>query len=518
MSHYENKKCMLKYGASNYLGALRKRFLSGLYTKERFALLAAEAYCLINKPIRALTLLNCAGSIAGMSTSEAGKDVHDELPGIADFRKGELLDVQSKYRAGKYAQRGCSMNMIVRNEGDSIAAALDSADVLMDEIVVCDTGSTDNTREIAMLYGATILSIPWQNDFSAARNEAIKASTRTWIFWMDADDRLEKDSWADLACVINWAPSQAAAFRIINEQNGVAAAPFLQVRLFPRLNGLLFERRVHEQIMFSARRCNVPFAKYPNIKILHTGYNDPVAQKRKAFRNAALIELELKDHPGDAALLLNDGDCKMALGRIDQALEAYKRIALNAALATEHPDVFVQAHFNIGCIYHKKKDVTLAKRWLANCIRFDPTRIEAYFMLGRIFEDENNLQNALECYLQASRIEPPLRLTATNNGRIRMESIYRVARIMLAGERSKEAEELLRAAIAAFPSVVEYHALLGRAMLRQQKLKEAAQSFMQSLSLSTTNNREALSGMADIYNKLNDPVKEKMFLEMAGKG
>jgi tetratricopeptide (TPR) repeat protein len=407
--------------------------------------------------------------------------------------------------------------MIVKNEAGSIAAALDSIDVCMDEIVVCDTGSTDATREIAGLYGATILSVPWQNDFSAARNHAIKASTRPWIFWMDADDRLERASQADLVGLFSSGAPQAASCCVINEQKGGLAGRFLQVRLFPRMEGLLFERRVHEQIMFGARSKNIPFTRCPSIRIIHTGYRDPRAQRRKAARNASLIELELADHPGDPALLLNYGDCHAALGDIDTALETYRRIADSPAILSEHPDVFTQAHFNIGCLYYKKGDPGAAKGWLARCIRHDPTRIEAYFMLGRIFEEEGDFENAFDCFYRASRIDPPVRQTATDDARIRIESIFRIGKLLLRWERPQEAERLLTQAVAAYPQVVEYHSLLGETMLRQQKLKEAAGSFLQSLSLSSTNNPEACSGMAAIYKKLNDPVKAGMFLEMAQK-
>jgi|WetSurMetagenome_2_1015567.scaffolds.fasta_scaffold16837_6 glycosyltransferase involved in cell wall biosynthesis len=497
---YELSACIQKHGALKYLAALRRRLAAGLYTKRQFAFLAAEAYFLINKPLRALALLNSAGFTLD-----------------SDGSQQKILGLLSHYHARPQSTRGCSLNMIVKDESASIAGALDSVDVLMDEIVVCDTGSNDDTREIAQLYGAIVLNVAWKNDFSAARNEAIKASTRDWIFWIDADDRLKRDSYGDLMSVVSDGLPQAAACCVINEQHNTAGAKFMQVRLFPRIKGICFERRIHEQIMFSARRCNIPFTRYPSITILHRGYNDPAVQKRKASRNVGLIELELMDHPEDAALRLNYGDCELSLGNIDKALGAYMHIAKNTALLNEHPDVFIQAHFNVGCIWHWKNDSALAKRWLANCIRLDPTRIEAYLMLGRIFEDQSNLEGALDCFLQASRIAPPERLTATDNARTRREAIYRVARILLMRGRDKQAERLLTAAIESFPNVVEFHALLGQVNLKQEKLKEAAHSFLQSLSLSTNSNKDALNGMAFIYKKLNDPAKEKMFLEMAGK-
>ncbi len=142
--------------------------------------------------------------------------------------------------------------MIAKNESLNIASALDSVDDIMDEIVVCDTGSIDTTKEIAALYGATVVCKPWRDDFSSARNSAIQASTCSWIFWMDADDVLDPRSKGEIINLWRTAGPVAAAFRIACQQDACGAGEFMQVRLFPRKKGLRFERRVHEQIMFSA--------------------------------------------------------------------------------------------------------------------------------------------------------------------------------------------------------------------------------------------------------------------------
>jgi glycosyltransferase involved in cell wall biosynthesis len=490
--------CLQKYGASNYLKILRMRFQAGLYTKEHFAYLAANVYFFLNKPIRALTLLKSVDFAVG-----------------SPYRQRMLLVMLSSKNPFIKSSTGCSLNMIVKNESAAIGGALDSIDDCMDEIIICDTGSIDTTREIAALYGANILSVPWRDDFSAARNEAIKASTFAWIFWMDADDRLKRESRGELERIWQFGRPQAAAICVTNMQNHAAGAEFMQVRLFPRQDGLVFERRIHEQIMFNAKRLNIPFTQYPTIKIMHIGYNDPGMHKKKAERNISLIALELKDHQEDPALLSNYGDCQMSLSRFDEALGTFMCIAANRDIMKGHPDIFAQAIFNIGCLYHKKRDRRKAKQWFIACIRADWTRIEAYFLLGRIFEQENDPIKAFDCYLQASQIIPPIRQTATNSLRIRIESIYKLAIIMARAGRLAEAERLLSQAIEAYPHVVEYHSLIGRIMLEQEKLKEAARSFMQSLSLSARNNREACTGMAAIYSKLNNPDKAKRFLAMA---
>lgn len=55
--------------------------------------------------------------------------------------------------------------MIVKNESAVLARCLDSIADLMDEIIIVDTGSTDNTKEIAAQYTSRIYDFKWTSDF-----------------------------------------------------------------------------------------------------------------------------------------------------------------------------------------------------------------------------------------------------------------------------------------------------------------------------------------------------------------
>ena len=59
-----------------------------------------------------------------------------------------------------------------KNEVDVLERCLESADELVDEIIIVDTGSTDRTRKIAARFTDKIFDFPWRDDFSAARNES----------------------------------------------------------------------------------------------------------------------------------------------------------------------------------------------------------------------------------------------------------------------------------------------------------------------------------------------------------
>jgi glycosyltransferase involved in cell wall biosynthesis len=77
--------------------------------------------------------------------------------------------------------------LIVKNEQAMLPRALASV-AGVDEIVVCDTGSTDRTVEIATRFGARVVSFPWIDDFAAARNYAKQHATGDWVLSIDADE------------------------------------------------------------------------------------------------------------------------------------------------------------------------------------------------------------------------------------------------------------------------------------------------------------------------------------------
>lgn len=85
-----------------------------------------------------------------------------------------------------------SLCMIVKNEERVLARCLDSICNLMDEIIIVDTGSTDQTKEIAKQYTDKIFDFTWVDDFSAARNFSFSKATKEYIYVADADEVLDE--------------------------------------------------------------------------------------------------------------------------------------------------------------------------------------------------------------------------------------------------------------------------------------------------------------------------------------
>ena len=95
-----------------------------------------------------------------------------------------------------------SQCMIVKNEEKNIERALSWGKEIMWEQIVVDTGSTDQTVEIAEQMGAKIYHFDWIDDFAAAKNFAIKQASGDWIVFLDADEYMLPEDTKKLPSVI----------------------------------------------------------------------------------------------------------------------------------------------------------------------------------------------------------------------------------------------------------------------------------------------------------------------------
>jgi len=221
---------------------------------------------------------------------------------------------------------GLTLAMIARNEEGVIARSLESAKGIASDIIVVDTGSTDQTAQIATQFGARVLEKIWKNDFSDARNAALASARNAWILVLDADEYLPVESAAAIASLIRQHPAQDRAFHLIQKslkKNGRSGICANIVRLFPNKPSIRYEWPIHEQVVTSLDRAGIPIFDTP-IEILHTGYADPAANRAKQERNLQILEKFVAENssPHPMALFLKGG-ALLDLGRIDEAKSVY---------------------------------------------------------------------------------------------------------------------------------------------------------------------------------------------------
>ncbi len=146
-----------------------------------------------------------------------------------------------------------SLCMIVKNEERVLNRCLKSIADLMDEIIIVDTGSTDQTKEIARKYTENIYDFEWKDDFSAARNFAFSKATKDYIYSADADEVMDEENrkkFRDLKEVL-LPESEIVQMRYCNQLSHGTSYNFdaeYRPKLYKRLRGLVWIEPVHEMV------------------------------------------------------------------------------------------------------------------------------------------------------------------------------------------------------------------------------------------------------------------------------
>jgi glycosyltransferase involved in cell wall biosynthesis len=232
-------------------------------------------------------------------------------------------------------QKRISLCMIVKNEEKYLSGCLDSVQGIADEIIIVDTGSTDETIAIAERYGAIVIRSEWEHDFAKARNRGVERASGEWILFLDADEQLDEATKPQLLEYVRHADLSALLLQIRNQigpENDQGSTIHPVLRMFRNDFGHRFEGRIHEQISFSILRRN-PSARFhlTDVIIHHYGYRTQVvAEKNKLQRNMELLELALAEEPDNTFHRYNIGVEYLRNNRAADALEAF-RIAKRSA-------------------------------------------------------------------------------------------------------------------------------------------------------------------------------------------
>jgi glycosyltransferase involved in cell wall biosynthesis len=272
--------------------------------------------------------------------------------------------------------------MIVRNEERCIARCLRSVKGVVDQIIVLDTGSTDDTVKIAKSMGARVHHFEWCDDFSAARNAALGHSSAQWNLILDADEWIgEVADKKILASVLASKKPFLGVLPISSDfdlQGQVEVSGSWIARILPR--GVRYAGRIHEQ----------PVSKLPQLRIelpiLHDGYRQEALDRKKG-RNASLLLRALEDVPTDPYLLYQlgtshaiDGDYVNAVLRYTQAL-----LFTKADHAFRH-DLVVRTIFTLRSAKQHEAAIQFAESEMKNW-EHSP---DFFFALGDLLLDWGN--------------------------------------------------------------------------------------------------------------------------------
>ncbi len=142
--------------------------------------------------------------------------------------------------------------ILTRNEEAHIEACIKSAS-FADEIVVIDSGSIDKTQAIAESMGAKFITHPMGEDgFAGQRNFALTQTTADWVFYLDADERIQEEAAREIRRIVsddNPAVYQVERKNIVfgKMMHHGGHRPDFVYRLYPR-TAIHWQGKVHEGI------------------------------------------------------------------------------------------------------------------------------------------------------------------------------------------------------------------------------------------------------------------------------
>jgi glycosyltransferase involved in cell wall biosynthesis len=180
--------------------------------------------------------------------------------------------------------------LIVKNEAESLPRCLQSLRGVADEIVLVDTGSSDQTLQIAAQFGAKIFALAWPRHFGQTRNFALAQAQADWIFSIDADEWLTPAAGLALKAHLR---NAAPAIYALRWQQHPALAWSQKAVLFPNRRGVAYLGRVHELPWDASGQ--LAFALLPEMTLSHAPRFSPT-DPRKLAMYRALLRQDLK-HP-----------------------------------------------------------------------------------------------------------------------------------------------------------------------------------------------------------------------------
>lgn len=282
-----------------------------------------------------------------------------------------------------------SLCMIVKDEESVLERCLLSAKDLADEIVIVDTGSSDQTVELAKKFTDNLYHFPWTDNFAEARNFAFSKATGDYLLWLDADDVLpahKKETEKLLTLLKTERPDIVMCPYFTGFDGKDFRIKFQRERFLKREAEPHWIGRVHECIPLKGKVLSFHFP------VLHAGSN-----KQKEGRNLRIYQKWAREEP------LKGRDL-FYYGRELFYNQLYTEAAaiLNQFLENEGWYVNKIDACRVLCqTYYYANDKKMAYIALLRSFLYGEPRAYVLCELGKLFYEDGRLREAAYWYEQA---------------------------------------------------------------------------------------------------------------------
>lgn len=286
-----------------------------------------------------------------------------------------------------------SASLIVRNEEKHLEQCLQSIQPLVDEIVIVDTGSVDNTVAIAQRFNARLYHTEWQDDFALARNTALDYCRGEWILYIDADERVKPESLAGVRESL--ASSLAGCYVWLHPRKNHTA--YREMRLFRNKPKIRFEGVIHENIWPALNRYIAVTGKRigkTELTLDHVGYDGD--QTHKHYRNLPLLLQKVVDDPDHAFSWWHLGAVYQGLGQLDKAEDAWCSGVAAARRRSDRKWAYASVYIGLITLLHDQPDK--ANPLLEEAMQRYPGHPQLVWLKGLALVRDRHFTEALKYY------------------------------------------------------------------------------------------------------------------------
>lgn len=373
-----------------------------------------------------------------------------------------------------------SAAIIVKNEENHIAKCLENLVKAVDEIVIVDTGCTDNTIGIAKTFPKVkITQFEWCDDFSAARNSALPHISSEWVIWVDADEYLYEEDIENVRVVAGIYDEVGVPVLIrigqMNKTNdGQIIGNYDMNRMFSIKHPFKFYSRIHEQVKLDGRDQydRAEFTNAVKIRVYHAGYiASEMKSKDKLNRNIKLLEKMVEEDPNNPAWLFFYGRELCTSGRVDEGISVLLKCE---ECAKDYP--------NFGRL------------------------LDVYTILVNSYLSKKDLDKAEEICIRSMKLRDDFPDILYSYARIKVEKAYKL--LNEAEEfvtKSKQSFETYRSIVSPDEAIKNWKAdlLASDIALYQGKVRKSVEGFEKALEVCPN------SVKASVINRLESIKKQK---------
>ena len=310
-----------------------------------------------------------------------------------------------------------SFCIITKNEIENLTRCIDSIRSLAYEIIVVDTGSTDNTLETLRARkdnAIKIFGFEWVQDFAKARNYSLSKATGDYIIVIDSDEWITPIELEKIPRALSLDYDYYYCKQVSNRKDNLKS--FVRnVRIFKNNIGIEYYGMLHESVEFCCQQKGLKPATI-DLSFEHSGYDLTVEEfDKKLDRNIEISLKQLEVEPENQRVFMFLANCFFAKQKYSLAME-YASISL---ICKDMPTVAqagtcILMHNILKAVDRFQSGIEFLKR----SINLVPIQFEARWLYCSAMYDLKEYQECLNQLEQVKKIRIENKETNMNNDRV----------------------------------------------------------------------------------------------------